>query len=370
MADETAAQAGERIDQPHAKATAEREDGVCVGKQAVDAIHAKRERGGVKPPPALVAFQNVDRADVFATALRLDHHLGECAHIAQAEVQPLARDGVDAMRRIAHERKAGGGEAFGERKGERIGEARAGEFHLAQTGGEVWAERGEIGGVIKRLDGGGGGFPLAPDDRGVVAAGQRQEGEGTCGEEDLFRRAVVVGLVPERGDERGLAIAPALAADARAGGGARGAAIAAHEEAGRKLAARAQGDGGGGGRDLLPGDGFAREEGDAGVFGHGIQEGAVEVAVLEHEAHRAFLDLGAVEGEARGAAAAAIGGEDAQHGLHLIGYAGPDADDREQAARGDGQSIGATVETQFGPVGRGAGVNDGDGKAALGQGER
>ena len=63
-----------------------------------------------------------------------------------------------------------------------------------------------------------------------------------------------------------------------------------------------------------------------GVCRHRVEEGRVEEAVLQHEAHRAFLDLGGVEvqEERRGALArAAVAGLDLQDRLRLVGHARP-----------------------------------------------
>jgi hypothetical protein len=101
---------------------------------------------------------------------------------------------------------------------------------------EPGAEDGEVAGVVHRLDTGGVRLRLGPDDGGAVA-GQRQDRQRARRHEELVRHAVVRPLVRDGADERGLAVAPALAADAGAGGGGARAAVGAHDHPGAERAA-------------------------------------------------------------------------------------------------------------------------------------
>ena len=86
---------------------------------------------------------------------------------------------------------------------------------------------------------------------------------------------------------------------------------------------------------------------------HRRKEGRIKIAVLQHEAHRAFFDLGAIEGQEErrrplpGTAVrlALI----FRIGCALSARRGPDADHRQQPLRGDGQRIGPPVKPGLGP---------------------
>src|SRR3546814_21057782 len=49
----------------------------------------------------LITLQHVAGADVHTEATGVDQHLGKCRHVTDAEVQPLPRDGMDGVCRIA-----------------------------------------------------------------------------------------------------------------------------------------------------------------------------------------------------------------------------------------------------------------------------
>ena len=82
-------------------------------------IDAHLER--VEPPPALVAFEHRGRADVEAEAIRLDDGLGQRRNVAEAEIEALAGDRVDAVGGIADQRQALGDEGARQRQAERKG---------------------------------------------------------------------------------------------------------------------------------------------------------------------------------------------------------------------------------------------------------
>jgi hypothetical protein len=79
-----------------------------------------------------------------------------------------------------------------------IGEPLSGQGNRPQEIAEARAQRRQIGVVVQRLDGGGGGVGLAPDDAGMMPSGQRQDRQRTRGHEELVRRALVVLLVGTR----------------------------------------------------------------------------------------------------------------------------------------------------------------------------
>jgi hypothetical protein len=112
--------------------------------------------------------------------LRVGQHLGQGRDVAQAEVQALSGDGMNAMGRVAHEREARGDEGIRDAERERVAVARAGKLDLAEEIAECGAERLEIGGVVHRRDLGGARGAFGPDDGGSVA-GQGQDRERSGG---------------------------------------------------------------------------------------------------------------------------------------------------------------------------------------------
>ena len=116
-------------------------------------------------------------------------HLGQRRDVAQPEVQPLPRQRVDAVRRVAGQRHPRQRPALGERQAERIGVALALERDVAEEVAEPRPELGEVAGRRRA-----GRSPrarsraLGPDDRRAVA-GQRQDGERPRRHEELVRDA-------------------------------------------------------------------------------------------------------------------------------------------------------------------------------------
>ena len=125
---------------------------------------------------------------------------------------------------------AGAHEAFGQRQRQGIGEPRARQRDLAQKIAKPRPQRRQIAVVIQRLNGRGRGVRLAPDDRGMMPARQRQDRQRAGGHEELMRGAFVVLLMANGRDQRGLAIAPALPRDPRARRHARAAPVAADQQ--------------------------------------------------------------------------------------------------------------------------------------------
>jgi hypothetical protein len=111
----------------------------------------------------------------------------------------------------------------------------------------------------------------------------------------------------------------------------------------------------------------------AGLGRHGAQKRAAEETVLEHVAHRAFLDLGMVEVEverARPFARAAVGGLDLEDGLRVALERVPEAERVEHPDRGQRQRVGAAVEGVVrARLGRER-IDDDRGEAALSQRQR
>jgi hypothetical protein len=180
-------------------------------------------------------------------------------------------------------------------------------------------------------------------------------------------------LVRHGADERGLAIVPAQPADAGARSGRAVAPVAADEHLRRKLAPRGERHRRPGAGDVLPDDPLAVDQRDPRLARHRGAEGGVEVAILDHLAHRALFDLGVIETEREGKRplpGMALADADAEDRLRMLLQVRPDADGRKHAHRGNRQRIGAPVEAGLGAVGRRAGIDHGDAKAALRQRQR
>ena len=117
--------AGSRSTSAEAEVAPEAEQRIVVREQPVDPVGRRRQRRDVEAAPARVAVEHVRRADVLAAAGAADHHLGQRRHVAQAEVQPLPGQRMDAVRRVADQRQPRAGAALRQREPERIAVARA-----------------------------------------------------------------------------------------------------------------------------------------------------------------------------------------------------------------------------------------------------
>ena len=72
--------------------------------------------------------EHVGRAEIEPEARGIEHHFRERGHILESEVQSLAGNGMDAVRRIAHERKSRPYIVAREMKTQGVGPARPFEF--------------------------------------------------------------------------------------------------------------------------------------------------------------------------------------------------------------------------------------------------
>ena len=274
------------------------------------------------------------------------------------------------MRRVPHQRHAVGGIAFGQGQRQWIAEARPRQRQIAQEIAKARPQDRQEGGVVQGGDGRGvrGGF--RPDDVAAVA-GQGQDRQRPGRHEILMRDALMgQGMVDGR-DQRGLAVIPALAPDARARGHARPAPVRTDQQPGRQPLSVRQDRGDTRRADLLAGDGQAGQGGDSAL--HRIGQGGVQEAVLQHMAHRAFAQLGAVEMQeemARALSGLALGRLDLVDGLGVGGQPVPQAKRPQHADRGDGKRIGPPVETCPRPRARGARIDHGHAQPGLGQRQR
>src|ERR1700679_2036569 len=99
-----AAQRADAVDDAESEIARQAQRRDVVGEQPVQRIGGRRQCERIETPPAFVAVQRVEIADVEAEAARIHHAFGERGGILEAEIQSLSGDGMDAMRRIAGER--------------------------------------------------------------------------------------------------------------------------------------------------------------------------------------------------------------------------------------------------------------------------
>ena len=119
------------------------------------------------------------------------------------------------MGRIAHQSEPGFHKGLGQGQRQRVGEPRARQRDLAQKIAKARPQGGKIAFIVHGLNLSRRRVGLAPDDRRMMPAGQRQNRQGTRGHEELMRGALVTVLMAHRCYQRGLPIAPALSPDAR-----------------------------------------------------------------------------------------------------------------------------------------------------------
>src|SRR5271156_4396182 len=77
----------------------------------------------MEAPPAFVALEHIECADVEAEARRIEHDFRQRRHILEAEIEALTRDRMNAVRAVAGERKAVADIAPREMEFQRIGPA-------------------------------------------------------------------------------------------------------------------------------------------------------------------------------------------------------------------------------------------------------
>jgi hypothetical protein len=88
-------------------------------EQPGEAVGRERDGEAVEPAPALVAGEELRVAWLEPQSHAIGEHFDQRANVAQAEVEPLARDRVNAVRRVADERQAVLGDPRGVVKPER-----------------------------------------------------------------------------------------------------------------------------------------------------------------------------------------------------------------------------------------------------------
>jgi hypothetical protein len=103
--------AGMRSTRPRPRSADEADRQGVVREQAVEAVGDDAHREGVEPAGALVRSKHLGAAGIEPEPHRVDDGFGERRRVLEPEIQPLAGDRVDDMRRVAEKREALGLEA-------------------------------------------------------------------------------------------------------------------------------------------------------------------------------------------------------------------------------------------------------------------
>ena len=176
--------------------------------------------------------------------------LGQRGRIVQAEIEPLAGDGVDHVGGVAEERQPLADEGARHAEGQGIGLRPGLEGEPAELQPEAALEFDqqilgmgfEQGRHVLRA--------LGPDDgRAVLQAAvglrlvfKRQDREGAGGQKMLHRPALVIAFMGDGGDDAGLLVGPGDPADAGLLAQARARPVGGHQQRGLQAAAARQGN--------------------------------------------------------------------------------------------------------------------------------
>lgn len=177
----------------------------------------------------LVAGEDLGRADVLSGLVGLFQDVGQCGDVAEACVEALTGDGVHSVGSVTDKSDAIRDERVGEGEVEGIAEPLTLKHDVAEEAAEGGFERFEESVVVHGHAFFGAGVGFAPDNRGAVAV-ERQDRERAVGHEELVGDAAVGLFVGDSADNGSLAVGPAGALDACAGGGAGLSAVAADNE--------------------------------------------------------------------------------------------------------------------------------------------
>ena len=183
---------------------------VVGAEQAVQRVGGAEHEQVGGAAAALIFGEQGWRAGVAAGAQRVQHQVGQGDHVAEAEIEALAGDRVDAVRGVADQREAGVDVALRVHGGERVEPAAAdradGAEMRAEAAGDLAAEHG----VVEADQAVGEVGALGPDDGGDVGraldADHRQLGEGAGGQEVLERGVAVRPLVRDGADDAALPV--------------------------------------------------------------------------------------------------------------------------------------------------------------------
>ncbi len=278
---------------------------------------------------------------------------------------------MDAVRRIAGQRKAVSDVGTRQMKSQRVGPAGAHDFDRPEMVAEaahhfrLELPRRKLQQRRRKV------FALGPDQRRAIAR-HRQDGKWAGRQEVLVGRAVVRPLVMHGRHDSGLRIGPGDDANAYFLAQRRGSAVGGDDHIrAQSLAVRQLGfdvfgmddDGRDGGR---------RKHFDAGCLLDGRKKRRPDMAVLDDSAHR-LADLAMIEVQrerTRRGTGRGIGDEDVENRLRLAGQVFPHAQRLEHANDGIGESAHPAVERRIQHRGAAQGIDDGRLKPALRERQR
>ena len=222
--------------------------------------------------------------------LAVDQHLDQGRDVAHAEIVALARDGMDAVRGVAHQHQARVDVALGMDQPERIPPARAGRLDVAEIVAEAARELGlearrvELEQALREVG------ALGPDDRramlAVLAVAHRQDGEGPARQELLLGDAAMRPLVARHQHDRDLVVRPGARADAGLLAHGAEAAFGRGDQARREAPAALQHELGAVGIALGLDHLVRRHQLDLRAGRQPAQQGRAQEAVLDDPAHR------------------------------------------------------------------------------------
>ena len=286
----------------------------------------------------------------------------QCRHVAKAEIETEAREGMQHMGGVAHECQPGCDETIGHIHGERIAMAPADQPDFAQMAAEALPQFVQEVRVVHGEDAGGFWRVLGPD-KGRPVAGQGQDGEGTrrC---EMFLGPAMVGQVMFHGDhDASLAVGPADELDPGGVAGRRVAAVGGDDQVcldpgsvGKREFRQAR-------PEIIGGDGTPDAQTDVGRGENLIEHGAIEVAVLDHvslglAAHVLLIER--QKNRPRLSRRAAVGDDDLVHRLGFGGNTAPHTERLEHAPGRYGDGRGPAVEGTGRKRARVAGVDQHD----------
>src|SRR5690349_25032244 len=142
MTHEEAPRRPDRIDEADPDVANYAQGRTVVREEPVQSIHRERHDKRIETPPAFIFFQRVEVADVEAEAGRVENDLAERRRVLEAEIEPLAGDGMNTVRRVAGEREARRNIAARKMKSQRIGPAWSRDFRGAKMVSEAARELG------------------------------------------------------------------------------------------------------------------------------------------------------------------------------------------------------------------------------------
>ena len=121
-----------------------------VGEEPVQRIGGGGQGEGIKPPPAFIALQRIQRADIAAQPRRIQQDFRQRRRVFQAQIQALPGDGMNAMGAIARQRKTRPHKVARQMEGQGIGPARPRRLWSRPDGAEAARQFGVEAVLVQR----------------------------------------------------------------------------------------------------------------------------------------------------------------------------------------------------------------------------